>query len=90
MLLFIIRAVFVLVVAGLGVRLARATGDSYNWGLLFGGVLISAFAVLVVDIFTPRKRIQNDLGCLLRLDRRLDPQRADPERHRALADHPQA
>ncbi len=58
MLLLIIRAIFVLVVAGLGVRLARATGDTFNWALLFGGVLLAAFAVIIVDVFTPRKRIQ--------------------------------
>ena len=58
MLLNIIRAIFVLVVAGLGVRLARATGSTYNWGLLLGGVILSAVAVLVIDILTPRKRIQ--------------------------------
>ncbi len=58
MLLNIIRAVFVLVVAGLGVRLSRASGDNTNWVVLFGGVLLAAIAVIVVDIFTPRKRIQ--------------------------------
>ncbi len=62
MLLIIIRAVFVMVVAGLGVRLAKATGDSLNWALLFGGVLVAAIAVLIVDIFTPRKRIQTISG----------------------------
>jgi uncharacterized protein YacL len=58
MLLNIIRAIFVLVVGGLGVRLAQATEGSINWVLLFGGVLVAALSVLVVDIFTPRKRIQ--------------------------------
>src|SRR3954447_18168887 len=58
MLLNIIRAIFVLAVGGLGVRLAQATEGSINWALLFGGVLVAAILVLVVDIFTPRKRIQ--------------------------------
>ncbi|WP_435010127.1 PIN/TRAM domain-containing protein [Tundrisphaera lichenicola] len=58
MLLNIIRAIFVLVVGGLGVRLAQATEGSFNWVLLFGGVLAAAILVLIVDIFTPHKRIQ--------------------------------
>ena len=58
MLLIIIRAIFVLVVAGLGVQLAKAPGQSNNPALLFGGVIATAVAVLCLDIFTPRKRIQ--------------------------------
>ena len=58
MLLAIIRAVFILVVAGLGVRLAKANADSLHWAFLFGGVIAAAVAVLCLDIFTPRKRIQ--------------------------------
>jgi uncharacterized protein YacL len=58
MLLIIIRAIFVLVVAGLGVRLAKLPGDSHNPALLFGSVIVAAIAVLCLDIFTPRKRIQ--------------------------------
>ena len=58
MLLNIIRATFVLVVAGLAVRLARVSGDSIHWSLSFGGVLLAAIAVVIFDIFTPRKRIQ--------------------------------
>ncbi len=58
MLLIIIRATFVLVVAGLAVRLAKVTGDSFHWGLSFGGVLLAAAGVILFDIFTPRKRIQ--------------------------------
>ena len=58
MLLIVIRAIFVLVVAGLGVRLAKLPGETYNPALLFGGVIASAIAVLCLDIFTPRKRIQ--------------------------------
>ena len=58
MLLLIIRATFVLVVAGLAVRLARVTGDSFHWSLSFGGVLAAAVGVVIFDILTPRKRIQ--------------------------------
>ena len=53
MLLLIIRSTFVLVVAGLAVRLARATGDSFHWSLSFGGVLVVAVAVVIFDILTP-------------------------------------
>lgn len=58
MLLLIIRATFVLVVAGLAVRLARVAGDSYHWSLSFGGVVLAAVGVVIFDILTPRKRIQ--------------------------------
>ena len=58
MLLIIIRATFVLVVAGLAVRLARVTSDTLHWSLSFGCVLLAAIAVVFFDIFTPRKRIQ--------------------------------
>ena len=44
MLLLIIRATFVLVAAGLAVRLARVTGDSFHWSLSFGGVLAAWLA----------------------------------------------
>ncbi len=58
MLLIFIRAVFVLVVAGLGVRLAQAPGDTQYPALIFSSVIIAALGVLCLDIFTPRKRIQ--------------------------------
>jgi uncharacterized protein YacL len=58
MLLIFIRAVFILVVAGLGVRLAKGPGETHNPGLLFAGVITAAIIVLFLDIFTPRKRIQ--------------------------------
>ena len=58
MLLVVIRAVFVLVVAGLGVRLAKAPGDTPGPGVVFAGVIGISIAVLFLDIFTPRKRIQ--------------------------------
>ncbi len=58
MLLIIIRAIFVLVVAGLGVRLAKLPGENPNPAILFVGVVLAGIAVLCLDIFTPRKRIQ--------------------------------
>ncbi len=59
MLLNLIRAVFVLVVAGLGVRLARIAGVSQlNPILLFIGVMIVGIIIIVADLMTPRKRIQ--------------------------------
>src|SRR5436305_2107197 len=58
LLLNTIRFFFLLIVAGLGARLARAGGSSSNWFLLFGGALSAAIVVLLVDLFTPRKRIQ--------------------------------
>jgi uncharacterized protein YacL len=59
MLLALIRAVFVLVVAGLGVRTARIVGEHQlaNPYILFIGVMLAAVAVVVVDWLTPRKRI---------------------------------
>jgi uncharacterized protein YacL len=60
MLLNLIRFVFVLVVAGLGVKLARDFPPTrfVNPFLLFFGVMIIGVAVIVVDLLTPRKRIQ--------------------------------
>ena len=60
MLLMLIRAVFVLVVAGLGVRTARIVGENQlaNPYLVFVGVMLAAVVVVVVDLLTPRKRIQ--------------------------------
>jgi uncharacterized protein YacL len=61
MLLMLIRAVFVFVVAGLGVRAARIVGEhqlvNYPY-LVFIAVLFAAVIVVVVDLLTPRKRIQ--------------------------------
>jgi uncharacterized protein YacL len=60
MILIIIRAVFVLVVAGLGVRTARIVGENQlaNPYILFVCVMLAAVAVVVGDLLTPRKRIQ--------------------------------
>ena len=60
MLLIMIRAIFVLVVAGLGVRLARMVSEvspRVGW-IAFVAVMVVAVAVVVVDHLTPRKRIQ--------------------------------
>lgn len=60
MLLILIRAVFIFVVAGLGVRTARIVGEFNlaNPYLLFIGVMLAAVGVLIGDLLTPRKRIQ--------------------------------
>jgi uncharacterized protein YacL len=63
MLLIVIRAVFVLVVAGLGVRMARlvgetGTGSPYLAYVVFLGMMATAIALVAVDLWTPRKRIQ--------------------------------
>jgi uncharacterized protein YacL len=60
MLLIMIRAVFVLVVAGLGVQLARLVGENQlaNPYLAFVGMMIAAILVVVADMWSPRKRIQ--------------------------------
>jgi uncharacterized protein YacL len=60
MLLILLRAGFVLVVAGLGVKLARIVGENElaNPYLVFIGVMLGAIAVVVGDLLTPRKRIQ--------------------------------
>lgn len=60
MLLLLIRAVFVLATAGLGVRIARIVGEHQiaNPYLVFIGVLVAAIVILVADLMTPGKRIQ--------------------------------
>ena len=60
MLLILIRAVFVFVVAGLGVRVARIVGENQlaNPYVVFVGVMLAAVVVVVADLLTPRKRIQ--------------------------------
>src|SRR2546423_1692428 len=56
MLLIVIRAAFVLVVAGLGVRVARIVGENQlaNPYVMFVGMLIAAIVVVAVDLLTPR------------------------------------
>src|SRR5262245_42196811 len=60
MLLVVIRALFVLVAAGMGVRVARAAAEQEvaNPYVVFGAIMIAAVVLLVVDLLTPRKRIQ--------------------------------
>jgi len=60
MLLILIRAVFVLVAAGLGVRLARIVSETRpgNSYVAFGVVMAVALGVVAADLLTPRKRIQ--------------------------------
>src|SRR5215468_11087895 len=59
MLLMLIRAVFVFVVAGLGVRTAKIVGEHMlaNPYVVFVGIMLCAVLVVVVDLLTPRKRI---------------------------------
>src|SRR5262245_17705152 len=59
MLVMLIRAVFVFVVAGLGVRTARIVGEHQLASpyLVFIGVMLAAVVVVVADLLTPRKRI---------------------------------
>src|SRR5262249_4013663 len=64
MLLIIIRAIFMLVVAGMAAQTARAVGAN-NLAhplMIFVGILIVAGAVVVGDILTPRKKIQTISG----------------------------
>jgi uncharacterized protein YacL len=60
MLLVLIRAVFVLVVAGLGVRTARIVLEHQlaSPSLVFIGVMLAAVGIVIGDLLTPRKRIQ--------------------------------
>jgi uncharacterized protein YacL len=60
MLLIFIRALFVLVVAGMGVRLAGiVTAEKIGNGwVAFIVMMIVAVAIVAIDLLTPRKRIQ--------------------------------
>jgi uncharacterized protein YacL len=61
LLIWLIRAVFVLVAAGLGVRLAGIVSQvaSPRTGMIaFVVVILAAFSIVVADYLTPRKRIQ--------------------------------
>jgi uncharacterized protein YacL len=60
MLLVLVRAVFVLVVAGFGVKAAYLVRDHQlaNPYLLFILIMALAIATVVIDLVTPRKRIQ--------------------------------
>ncbi|MDB5352794.1 MAG: TRAM-domain containing protein [Planctomycetota bacterium] len=58
MMLNLIRAVFVLVASGLGVRLASESGSASSGPIFFLICLAVAVVVMTVDILTPRKKIQ--------------------------------
>lgn len=60
MLIAIIRAIFILVAAGLAARMAKLVGGS-NFlypALTFVGIMVAALLVVVADLMTPRKKIQ--------------------------------
>lgn len=60
MLLVLIRIIFLLVVAALGVRIAGVVGEN-DLGrpyVFFTGLMLAAIAFVVADWLTPRKRIQ--------------------------------
>ncbi|MEI7923573.1 MAG: PIN domain-containing protein, partial [Planctomycetota bacterium] len=58
MLIYFIRASFLLIVGGIAARVARTIGDQFNPWAFFVIVMVIAMAVLVWDIFTARKKIQ--------------------------------
>lgn len=58
MLLITIRALFMLVVAGIAARMAQSCGELLNPAILFAGIMVFGVAVLVIDILTPHKRVQ--------------------------------
>ncbi|WP_165245770.1 PIN/TRAM domain-containing protein [Paludisphaera soli] len=60
MLLVLIRLTFILVVAGLGVRVARVVGENEIGKpyVFFIGLMLAAIAFVMGDLLTPRKKIQ--------------------------------
>src|SRR5688500_4306136 len=59
--LWVLRAAFLVVAAGLGVTIARvpAPGEGsmlHTWGV-FVGVMFAAIGIIVIDIVFPRKRL---------------------------------
>jgi len=60
MLLVFVRAVFVLAVAGFGVKLAYIVRDNQlaNPYVAFVGIMLGAIGIVILDLLTPRKRIQ--------------------------------
>lgn len=60
MLLILIRAVYILVIASICVRMVTISADIQfaHPYLVVTGVLIAAVAILIADVLTPRKRIQ--------------------------------
>ncbi len=59
MLMVMIRLVFILIVSGFAVRTARLAGETnlVNPIGLFIAIMLVAVAIVVIDVFTPRKRI---------------------------------
>jgi len=60
MLLVLIRALFVLIIGSFAARTTKIVSDNElaNPYLVFVGILLAAAAVIIVDLLTPRKRIQ--------------------------------
>jgi uncharacterized protein YacL len=60
MLLVLLRAVFLLVAAGFGVKAVYIVRDHElaNPYVVFVGIILLTIVVVIVDLFTPRKRIQ--------------------------------
>ncbi|MFM1802943.1 MAG: hypothetical protein RJA81_2295, partial [Planctomycetota bacterium] len=58
MLIYLIRALFLLVVAGIAARLSRSVGENVNpWGF-FLIVMGLSLASVIWDVLTSRKKIQ--------------------------------
>lgn len=60
MLVSIIRAIFILVIAGLAARMAQLVGGDnlLNPALVFVGIMLAAIIVVIIDLMIPRKKIQ--------------------------------
>jgi uncharacterized protein YacL len=60
MLMSLIRAIFILAVAGLAARMAQLVGGTsvVAPALTFAGVMLAALVVLIIDLLVPRKKIQ--------------------------------
>jgi len=65
MLLIIIRAIFMLVVAAMAAHTTKIVGANQlltNTWVVFIGIMAAAVAIVVGDVFTPRKKIQTISG----------------------------
>lgn len=58
MLIYFIRAAFLLIVGGIAARASRTVGEQVNPWLFFVGVMALAVVTMFWDIFTARKKIQ--------------------------------
>lgn len=58
MITYFIRALFLLIVAGIAARVSRTVGDSINPWVFFLIVMGLALATVIWDVFTGRKKIQ--------------------------------